>query len=256
MSGPSVRLSLALMLGLGAPGAVCARDAGVSDTAIAAAVADPARSATARAFDAGRQPAKVLAFAHIRRGDVVGEWGAGSGYYTTMLSGLVGPKGAVYAIDIAANQDAKEWAPILAHHPNIRTLFVPGEAEMLAPGGFDVIFAHLEYHDLYWSNAKAHYPVRDVPAVLRNWFAALRPGGRVIVIDHVGLPGDPRVNADKYHRIDLARVKADFATVGFVLEESSDVLHREDDPHTIAVFDPSVRGHTDRFVFCFAKPAK
>jgi predicted methyltransferase len=247
---------MAWLIALVAPGAAAkpADHAPVSPPEIAAALADPTRESDNRALDAGRMPAQVLAFAQLRRGDVVGDWGAGGGYYSELLADAVGPAGTVYAIGIAANYDAKPWRPILAHHANIRPLFVPGEAQVLAPGSLDVIFAHLEYHDLYWSSAKYHYPVRDVDAVLRNWFAALRPGGRVIVIDHVGLPGDPRESAGKYHRIDPARVRADFARAGFVLDGESAVLHREDDPHDVIVFDPAVRGHTDRFAMRFVKP--
>jgi predicted methyltransferase len=226
----------------------------VSPAQIAAAVADPARGAENRALDDGRKPDIVLAFARLRRGDAVADWGAGSGYYSELLADAVGPNGTVYAIGIAANYHPDKWAPVLAHHANIRPLFVPADAQVLAPGSLDVIFAHLEYHDLYWTSEKYHYPTRDVDAVVRNWFAALRPGGRVIVVDHAALGGNPRETADKFHRIDPARVKADFAKAGFVLEAESAALHREDDPHTVVVFDPAVRGHTDRFVLRFVKP--
>ncbi|WP_428332982.1 class I SAM-dependent methyltransferase [Novosphingobium sp.] len=228
----------------------------VSAAQIAGAVADPTREPANRALDAGRMPDAMLAFAKLRRGDVVADWGAGSGYYSEMLADAVGPRGIVYAIGVAANYDAKAWAPVLAHHDNIRPLYVPGEAESLAPASLDAIFAHLEYHDLYWSSAKYHYPVRDVDAVLRNWFAALRPGGRVVVIDHAATGGDPRETADKFHRIDPARVRADFARAGFVLDGESTALHREDDPRTAVVFDPKVRGHTDRFAMRFIKPQR
>jgi predicted methyltransferase len=250
---------LAALIAL-APAALVARPvhadhAPVSSMQIAAAIADPGRDAEARALDDGRKPDAVLAFAALHRGDAVADWGPGAGYYSELLADAVGPQGTVYAVGIAANYNAAKWAPVLARHPNIRAFFVPGEAQSLAPNSLDVIFAHLEYHDLYWTSAKYHYPVRDVDAVVRNWFAALRPGGRVIVIDHAATGGDPRETADKFHRIDPARVKADFAKAGFVLDAESPVLHREDDPHSVVVFDPTVRGHTDRFAFRFVKPS-
>jgi len=260
---PSSRLvqsfTLAALIAL-APVALVARPsaddhAPVSSAQIAAAIADPGRDADSRALDDGRKPDAVLAFAKLHRGDVVADWGPGTGYYSELLADAVGPKGTVYAVGIAANYNATKWAPVLARHPNIRAYFVPGEAQTLAPGSLDAIFAHLEYHDLYWTSAKYHYPTRDVDAVLRNWFAALRPGGRVIVVDHVAAGGDPRETADRFHRIDPARVKADFAKAGFVLDGESAMLHRDDDPHTVVVFDPTVRGHTDRFAFRFVKPS-
>lgn len=238
-----------------APALLAARPApAVSPAQITAAIADPGRDKDSRALDDGRKPADMLAFAKLRRGDAVLDWGAGGGYYTTLLADAVGPTGTVYALGIAANYDAAKWQPLLARHHNVRALFVPGEAQTLAPASLDEIFTHLEYHDLYWSSTKYHYPVRDVDAVLRNWFAALRPGGRVIVIDHAASGGDPRETADKLHRIDPARVRADFARAGFMLEEESPVLHREDDPHTAIVFDPGIRGRTDRFAMRFVKP--
>lgn len=221
---------------------------------IAAAIADPGRDADRRALDEGRKPAEIIAFAQVHPGDVVADWGAGGGYYSELFADVVGPKGMVYAVGTVENVDVAKWSPILARHPNIRPLFVSAGVQTLAPASLDLIFAHLEYHDLYWSSVKFHYPVRDVDAVLRNWYAALRPGGRVVVIDHVGpAGGDPRQIADKFHRIDPERVKADFARAGFVLDGESSTLHREEDPHNTLVFDPAIRGHTDRFVLRFVK---
>jgi predicted methyltransferase len=255
-------IALAALIAL-APAAAGARGhrapddhAPVSAAQIASAIADTGRSADNRALDAGRKPDAILAFAHLQRGDAVADWGAGAGYYSELLADAVGPHGVVYAVGIAANYEAAKWQPLLTRHRNVRPFFVSGGAEALAPASLDEIFTHLDYHDLYWSSDKYHYPVRDVDAVLRNWFAALRPGGRVIVIDHVSNPGDPRETADKYHRIDPARVRSDFARAGFVLEEESTALHREDDPHTAEVFEPAVRGKTDRFAMRFVKPVK
>ncbi len=226
----------------------------VAPAAIAAALADPARSTDNRALDAGRQPAAMLAFSQLRRGDVVADWGAGGGYYSELLARAVGPRGLVYGIGIDAGYKPQVWQPLLDRHDNLRAMFVPAASQVFGANSLDVIFSHLEYHDLYWSSEKYHYPVRDVDAVLRNWFAALRPGGRVIVIDHAASGGDPRETADKYHRIDPARVRADFAKAGFVLAAESTLLQNKDDPHTVGVFDPAVRGHTDRFAMRFVKP--
>ena len=95
---------------------------------------------------------------------------------------------------------------------------------------------------------------KAVPGVLRGWFAAVKSGGHVIVIDHAGNPGDPRTTADAYHRIDPAQVIADMTAAGFVLEEQSNLLQRSEDAHDKLVFDPTVRGKTDRFVLKFRHP--
>jgi predicted methyltransferase len=94
-----------------------------------------------------------------------------------------------------------------------------------------------------------------VPKVLASWFTELKPGGHVVIVDHAANPGgDPREVADKLHRIDPERVKADMAAAGFVLEGESSVLRRSEDDRTKLVFDPSVRGKTDRFILKFRRP--
>ena len=220
----------------------------------AAAVADASRSDANRKMDEGRMPAEILAFAGFKPGDVVADWGAGGGYYSEMIADVVGPKGRVYAVNSPAMYKAEAWAPLLKAHPNVTPLLAPADAQFLAPGSVDAIFAHLEYHDLYFVSEKFHHPKLNVPAVLANWLAAVRPGGEVVIVDHVALPGDPWENTEKYHRIDPAQVTRDMTAAGFVPAGESNVLHRSDDPHNVLVFDPSVRGKTDRFALKFTKP--
>jgi predicted methyltransferase len=124
----------------------------------------------------------------------------------------------------------------------------------LAPGSVDMLFTHLNYHDLYWESEKYKFARVDVPAVLTGWFRAVKPGGYVVIIDHAGPGGDPRAVADKFHRIDPERVKADMASAGFVLVAESDILRRSEDDHSKGVFDPSIRGKTDRFILKFRRP--
>lgn len=221
---------------------------------VAAAVADPARGAKNRALDESRRPAEVLAFIGIKPGMVVADYFAGGGYYTELFSKAVGPKGLVYAMDPDVFYDAKGWEPILASHSNVRLLITPMSSLHLAPGSVDLLFTHLNYHDLYWESEKYKFPRVDVPSVLAGWFGAVRPGGHVVIIDHAGPAGDPREVADKYHRIDPDQVKRDMAAAGFVLESESTILRRSDDDHSKGVFDPAIRGKTDRFILKFRRP--
>jgi predicted methyltransferase len=218
-----------------------------------AVVADTARAKANLAMDEGRMPAAVLDFAGFRRGDVVADYQAGGGYYTELLSRVVGPKGRVYAMSQPNFWEAETWNPLLKTHANVTPLVAAGESLQLAPGSVDGIFAHLVYHDLYWVSEKYQHPRLDVDDVLRGWFAAVRPGGRVVIVDHAANPGDPRETVEKFHRIDPAVVRADMARAGFVLEAESDVLHRNNDDHTKGVFDPAIRGKTDRFMLRFRK---
>jgi predicted methyltransferase len=112
------------------------------------------------------------------------------------------------------------------------------------------------YHDTYWQSAKYGIPQMDPAAFLKAVYAAMKPGAVIGVIDHIASPNeDTRATVEKFHRIDPAVVKADFERAGFKLVGTSDILRNPADDHTLLVFDPKVRGHTDRFVFKFRKPA-
>jgi predicted methyltransferase len=236
-----------LALAVASPAAAAPKD-------YAAAVADGHRSDANRKLDDSRMPAAVLDFAGFERGDTVADFMAGGGYYTELLSRVVGPKGHVYATEPSVFYDAKVWDPLVKTHVNVSTLVTPVAAMQLAPRSLDGIMAHLVYHDLYWESDKYKFARVDPAPIVANWFAALKPGGTLVVVDHVGPAGDPRAVVEKFHRIDPARVKADMAAAGFELVAESDLLHRSDDPHTANVFDPSVRGKTDRFMMKFRKP--
>jgi predicted methyltransferase len=220
----------------------------------AAAVADPARSDKHRKLDESRMPAEILAFTAVKQGETVIDYISGSGYYAELFAKAVGPRGTVYAVNPDAFHNPKDFELIQAKRPNLRALVAPVAALQLAPKSADTLFTHLNYHDLYWESEKFKFPRIDVPSVLAGWFQAVRPGGQVVIVDHVGPAGDPRVVVDQLHRIDPERVKADMAAAGFVLEAESNVLRRSEDDHTKGVFDPSLRGKTDRFVLKFRRP--
>lgn len=228
--------------------------AGAAPSDYAKVVADAQRLPANVAMDEGRMPAAVLDFAGFKAGDVIADYQAGGGYYSELLSRVVGPKGRVYALTQPNMYKAEAWTALSARFPNVVPLVAPATGLMLAPGSVDGVFAHLVYHDLYWESAKYQHPWMDPSVVAANWFAAVKPGGRVVIVDHAGPAGDTRAVVEKFHRIDPAIVRRDMEQAGFVFEASSDVLHRSDDPHTANVFDPSIRGKTDRFVLKFRKP--
>jgi predicted methyltransferase len=245
---PAFRSVLALaLLALPAPALAKPSD-------YAAAVADSAREAKDRAQDPSRMPAEILDFAAVSHGQVVADFMAGNGYFSEMIARAVGPRGTVYVLNPPNFHDGKVWDKVAARRPNIRTLAVPIAQMQLAPASIDTMFTHLVFHDLYWESEKFKFPRNDVPAVLADWFRAVKPGGHVVVIDHVGPAGDPRDVVERLHRIDPAQVKADMAAAGFVLVGESSVLQRSDDAHDKNVFDPAIRGKTDRFMLKFRRP--
>jgi predicted methyltransferase len=115
---------------------------------------------------------------------------------------------------------------------------------------------HLVYHDAYWESAQYKLPRVDPNYVLRSLWDAMKPGGIVAVIDHVARPGgDTRAVVEATHRIDPAVVRADFERAGFVLEAELNLLRNPADDLARNVFDPAIRGRTDRIVYRFRKPA-
>lgn len=223
--------------------APAARSDGVPD--YGRALVSPSRTAENRALDDGRRPAEVLAFAGIRPGETVADFGAGAGYYSELVAVVVGARGRVIALATPKYYKAEGWDKLRAAHANIG-LIVSDNAD-LAPRSVDVVFSHLVFHDLF-------LPGRDPRPVLANWFAAVKSGGRVIVADHRGPAGDTHAIAGTLHRIDPAAAIAAMTAAGFIPDGESDALRRSDDDGTANVFDPQVRGKTDRFLLRFRRP--
>jgi predicted methyltransferase len=113
----------------------------------------------------------------------------------------------------------------------------------------------MSYHDLYWRPADGSWPATDPMQLLAVLHAALKPGGVVVVQDHVATAGgDAIAIVDKLHRIDPEVVRRDFKAAGFALETESPMFAHPDDDHAKGVFDPAVRGRTDQFLFKFRRP--
>ena len=226
---------------------------------IAAAVAAPGRPAMALKLDESRKPAEVLAFLGLERGDRALDLFTGSGYYADIIGRAVGPQGAVVAWEPANFYDeaaSKSWAALSARVPNAKVLVATAAELSLEPASFDFVLMHMIYHDFYWESAEYKFPRMDPDAFLAKVFTATKPGGIVGVVDHVATPGgDTRKLADSLHRIDPAVIRADFERAGFVLDGESDLLRNPADDHGKLVFDPAVRGKTDRVLYRFRKPA-
>jgi predicted methyltransferase len=227
---------------------------------IAAAVAFTGRPADQVKLDESRRPAEVLKFEGLRRGDMALDLFAGAGYYSEIMARAVGPQGGVLAWDPInfVNDKAKAaWTALKQREPNVGFFATPATSLSLPANTFDFVMIHLNYHDFYWESARYFLPRMDPAAILATVYQSVKPGGVVAVIDHVATAGgDTRAVVDKYHRIDPATIKADFARAGFVLDGESDLLRNPADDHEKSVFDPAIRGKTDRVVYRFRKPAR
>ena len=230
-----------------------------SPPGIVPAVAMTDRPAEARALDATRKPVEVLKFLGLKRGDRVLDVMTGRGYYAEIIGNAIGSKGRVIAEEPPMFVDDKsrvKFAELVKRVPNVRVLeAMPGAIDLPA-SSIDFTLMHLVYHDAYWASEKYKFPAIDPDAMLKRLYAATAPGGIVGVVDHAAAAGgDTRAVVDKLHRIDPAVVKADFARAGFVLEAESDLLRVPGDDHSKMIFDPAIKGKTDRFVMRFRKPA-
>src|SRR5690606_27922322 len=117
------------------------------------------------------------------------------------------------------------------------------------PEKADVIWTSQNYHDLHLPRMNV-----DVAAVNRAVFAALKPGGLFVVVDHAAAPGSALETVGTLHRIDPAIVRREVEAAGFRFDGESQVLRNPSDDHAAKVFDPAIRGHTDQFVYRFRKP--
>ena len=241
---------------LASPGA--AEPLAGSPPGIVPAVAMNDRLAQARALDDSRKPVEVLKFLGLKRGDRVLDVMTGSGYYAEIMGNAIGSYGTVLAMEPTVFADAKSraaFAQMVTRVPNVtRVEVMPADLDPPA-NAYDFTLMHLVYHDAYWSSDKYKFPKMEPDAFLQRLYKATRPGGIVGVVDHVASPSrDTRGVADALHRIDPAVVKADFARAGFKLEAESPLLANPADNHSRLVFDPAIKGRTDRFVMRFRKP--
>jgi len=234
-------------------------DAGQA-AAVTAAIESPDRPAADREQDARRHPQQVLEFAGIAHGMYVVDVFSAGGYYTELLARVVGAKGQVVAYNnppyaqFAAKGIAARYAG--DRLPNVKQVTATIEELKLIPSSQDAAIFIMSYHDLYWRPSDGSWPATDPMLLLGKLHAALKPGGVVVVQDHVAAAGgEPAVTVDKLHRIDPAVVKRDFAKAGFVLEAESPVFAHPEDDHTTLVFDEAIRGRTDQFLYRFRKPA-
>jgi predicted methyltransferase len=253
--------TLAACLFAAAPGAVFAADAPKADeAALAAAFADPARLAADRDQDERRHSREVLAFLGVQPGMHVIDVFSAGGYNTELLARAVGVKGEVIAYNnpayakFAARGIAERYAG--NRLGNVRQVTSEVDELQLAADSLDAALFVMGYHDAYWRPKDGSFDRTKPDVLLARLYAALKPGGVVVVQDHVAKPGgNPAEVVDKLHRIDPALVKQDFEGAGFKFDAASDVLAHPDDDHTKLVFDESIRGKTDQFVYRFRKPA-
>jgi len=220
---------------------------------LAAVLASPIRTDADRARDAVRQTELVLGYTEARPGWKVVDMIMGGGFFTRAFSALVGPEGHVTAWQPAEflgfQESYRQAADAAEAMPNVDVIRSPIDAPAF-PSGVDLIFTAQNYHDLHLDP----FPDDTAAKVNAAAFAALKPGGRYVVIDHRAVDGSGVSAANTLHRIDSEAVVAEVEAAGFRFAGAGAMLWNDDDPRTALVFDASIRGRTDQFALTFEKP--
>jgi len=239
--------SLALIAVVAAPVLAAPK---LADT-ISAAVANPARPADFRSADEIRKPAETLAFAGVKPGMTVGEFYPGGGYFTMMLSKVVGPKGHVYGLE---NDGWKGSADATRKRLGDQFTNVTIDSKPFGtvsfPKPLDLAWVTQNYHDL----KIAEYGNVDTVAFDRAVYKALKPGGTYFILDHQGPAGMTEEQIAKMHRLNRDLVVKEVTSVGFKLAAEGKFLRRPGDDHTKSIFDKAIQGHTDQYALKFVKP--
>ena len=224
---------------------------------VTAALADPGRPKDDTDLDADRKPGETVVFAGIKPGSKVMDLVQGRGYFTRIFSKVVGEKGYVYAYApselnamvlkrLPPGTDLKKQ---FMGYSNVAVLNGPVNT-LAAPESLDVVFTAQNYHDFH----DPFFAPADVALINKAIFAALKPGGYFVLIDHSAPDGAGPAATNTTHRSDEAVVKTEGEAAGFKLVAESNMLRNPADPRDKLVFDPSIRHHTDQFILKFQKP--
>jgi predicted methyltransferase len=216
----------------------------------AAIIAAPDRSDADRQTDVRRDPAKMLAFTGAQPGMKVLDMGAGAGYSTELMARAVGAIGTVYAQESALVMErVKDKFDIRAQSPAMKNVvhLIRNYDDPVPPevGGFDLITYFFAYHDT------SYMPV-DRAEMNKKLFAALKPGGVLVIADHSAKPGDGVKVAKTLHRIEESTLRQEIEAAGFKLVSEGDFLKHPEDPRDAAVFRPAVP--VDEFVLKYQTP--
>lgn len=160
-----------------------------------------------------RQPA-VLEALQIEPGSSVADVGVGSGLYTLAFANAVGTRGAVFAVDVQDYfLDHVRTKATKAGVENVTFVKAEQRSANLGEGTVDIIFMcdvfhHVEYPRTY----------------LASLYAALKPGGRLAVIDFIAEEGKSKRWVLDHVRASPAEFRAEFEAAGFVFERAPNLL--------------------------------
>ena len=235
----------------------CIPPAVADQAAIARAIANESRTDQHRERDARSKPEVVLGLLDLQPGQTVVDVFGGGGYYAELMAGIVGPEGTVILHNntpysrFVEKQLNERYAGNAV--PSIRLLKSEVDDLKLEPGSIDAALMVMSYHDLFVHAPDRGWDNTDVPLFFSQLHAALKPGGRLVIVDHAAVDGTGKSAAQEVHRIDEAWARQDIERNGFRFVAGSDALRNPEDDRTKMVFDKSIRGKTDRFILAFER---
>ena len=226
-----------------------------ADAAIEKSIASAERTAADRERDVREKPAEILAFAGAKPGMVIADIFAGGGYYTELLAGVVGDSGKVLAINnpsyASYEKDAIKARFTEGRLKNVERRLVEASYMNVAPKSVDLAVIVMSYHDVYWHDEKSGWPEINATGFLDSIKRMLKPGGKLLIIDHNAAAGTGKEVVAKLHRVNEDWAKKSLQSNGFVLEKTYDGLRNPQDQFDKLVFDAPVKGKTDRYVHLY-----
>lgn len=219
------------------------------------AISHADRWAGDRDADSYRMPARILSFADVTQGMNIVDLLGGSGYYTELLSYIVGEKGKIYIQNnsLFLEYNGEKLAKRLNNSrlKNVEQLDSEFD-DMKLPTNVDVIFIALGYHDIHVPRSNPKHMTSPAP-FLKQIYRSLKPKGKLIIIDHAAKPNTGIQTTAKLHRIDEQYVMQEITSAGFKFHGSSDALRNNTDNYELDIWNKEVFHNTDRFVHLYIK---
>jgi predicted methyltransferase len=165
-----------------------------------------------------QKPDELMKHFGLKKGQVVADVAAGTGYMTERLSKAVGPKGKVYAEDIQAEFLDEVKKKVEQHKlKNVEVVLGSDKETKLPAGCCDVVIVLDAYHHFEYPR-----PMMDSIKL------ALKPGGRLILVDFYKRPNDvfekAKIDYKQHVRLDRDGVLAELKGFGWKHVETKDFL--------------------------------